>query len=91
MNLILPGMPGNGPWQILLLDRDPQDAHWLIATVALADDIRVATLDAVGRYQDWPQVTAWTAARLGLPIELTPVHDPLVWTIRRPRNPEGGQ
>jgi hypothetical protein len=44
---------GNGPWRILVLDRNPQDPKWLIATVALPTDIRPAQLNSAGRYTDW--------------------------------------
>jgi len=64
------------------LSRDPQDPAWLLAAITSPAHIRPTVLDPIGRYQDWPLVTTWTAARLGEHVELTPVTDPLVWTIR---------
>jgi hypothetical protein len=85
--IIAPG-PGNGPWHILALSRDPDDPVWLLAAVALSEDIRPATLDAAGRYTDWREACAWTAQRLGQAAELTPARDALVWFIR-PRRETG--
>ena len=31
-----------GPWRILILDRDPADPKWILATVAAPDDVRPA-------------------------------------------------
>jgi hypothetical protein len=87
VSTIIPVPGPRGQWRVLLLDREPGDPHWLIASVATPEHIRPTTLDPIGRYQDWPLVTAWTAARLGGPVELTPIHDPLVWTIHNPRRP----
>lgn len=69
------------PWRILLLDRDPHDPKWLLATVALSADIRPAVLGAAGRYTDWAEVTAWVHAQLGYVVALVPIHDALGWRI----------
>jgi hypothetical protein len=74
--------PGNGPYRVLLLSRDPEDPHFLIAAVALPEDILPTSLDATGRYLHWPEVTQWVAARLGEPVELTPIPCPTAWSIR---------
>ena len=69
------------PWRILLLDRDPADPKWLLATVALSSDIRPAVLDAAGRYTGWAEVTAWVHAQLGHAVALVPVCDALAWRV----------
>jgi hypothetical protein len=82
-----PIAPGNGPWRILILDRDADDPRWIIATVALPSDVRPAQLDPAGRYQDWHQIPLWLRELFGYDVELQPVHDPLAWRIdgRRPQ------
>src|SRR6266487_1157623 len=35
--------PGNGPWRVLILDSDPADPKWIVATVARPEDVRRAT------------------------------------------------
>jgi hypothetical protein len=35
----------NGPWRIVILDRDPDDPMWIIATVTIAADVRPASVD----------------------------------------------
>jgi hypothetical protein len=74
-----------GQYRLLILDRDPADPHWLIASVALPADVKSARLDRAGRYRDWPEVCRWTGDRLGLHVELEPIHDALAWSIRRGR------
>ena len=52
-----PTTTGNGPWRLLVLDRDPTDPKWILATVAAPGDVRPA----------WPSGTvdedtaAWVA------------------------------
>jgi len=72
-------------WRALALSRDPEDPLWAILHVAMPGDIRPATIDAAGRYADWPETTEWVHARLGQPVELTPMFDPLLWVIRAKR------
>ena len=31
-----------GPWRVLILDRDPRDPKWILATVATPGDVRPA-------------------------------------------------
>jgi hypothetical protein len=69
------------PWRILLLDRDPADPKWLLATVTLPTDVRPAVLDPVGRYSRWAEVTAWVHGQLGHAVDLVPVHDGLAWRV----------
>jgi hypothetical protein len=75
------------PWRILLLDRDPADPKWLLATVVLPADVRPAVLDAARRYSEWEAVTVWVRETLGRAVALVPVHDALAWRIehRSPR------
>jgi len=74
-------VPGNGPYRILVLDRNPDDPKWLIATVTLPTDVRPARLDAGGRrYLDWQEVCEWACGQVGERLALHTVTDPLVWT-----------
>jgi hypothetical protein len=38
--------PGNGPWRILILDADPADPKWILATVTQPDHVRPANPEA---------------------------------------------
>jgi hypothetical protein len=38
--------PGNGPWRILILDADPADSKWILATVTQPGHVRPADPDA---------------------------------------------
>lgn len=67
-----------GPWRLLILDRDPGDPKWILATVATPGDVRPA----------WPggsvdaDTAAWAAAQAGLHRPaLTPLIRPDVWRI----------
>jgi hypothetical protein len=66
---------------VLVLDRDPEDPKWIIATVSLSADVHPAVLDAAGRYTGWQAVTEWVAAMVGRPVALVPVHDALAWRV----------
>ena len=78
-----PELPGTGPWRLLILDRDPADPKWMIASVALAPDgVMAARLDAASRYLDWEEVTGWVWSQIG-PAALVPLHDPAVWRVDR--------
>jgi hypothetical protein len=70
-----------GPWRLLVLDRDPQDPKWIIATVAIPGEVRPAVLEAEGRYDVWAASAAWVAAQMTGQPSLTPVHDPLAWQV----------
>jgi len=78
---IPPASAGHGPWRILILDRDPADPMWIIATVSVTSDVRPAALDQAGRYRDWPEVTAWVAGQVGGQPSLVPVLDALAWRV----------
>jgi hypothetical protein len=75
------------PWRILVLDRDPEDPRWLLATIIMSADIRPAVLDTAGRYADWDEVTAWARAALGQPVALVPVADALAWRVDQGERP----
>jgi hypothetical protein len=72
---------GNGLWRILVLDRDPYDRKYVVATVALAADVRPATTASPER--DLEDVTAWVRTRYGLgpSTALVPLVRPLAWTV----------
>jgi hypothetical protein len=73
------------PWRLLILDADPGDAKWLLATIANLSDVRPAVMDAAGRrYQDWPQIVQWVEASLGGRVQLTPITS-TCWTVREVR------
>jgi hypothetical protein len=67
-----------GPWRILVLDRNPEDPLWLIATIA-PGDVRPAHL--AGAVLD--EVTIrWAAGRAGLNVPaFTRLPHPEVWRI----------
>jgi hypothetical protein len=71
----------NGPWRILVLDRNPDDPLWMILTVVVPTDVGPAALDPAGRYRDWRQVCEWVREQTGFPVSLIPVQDALAWTI----------
>ena len=72
-------------WRILVLDRDPADPKWILATVTLPTDVRPATLDETGRYTGWGDVAAWVRGTVGTPVGAEPVHDALAWHVRENR------
>jgi hypothetical protein len=39
---IIPAPGPNGRWRVLILDRDPADPKWILATIATPDEIRPA-------------------------------------------------
>ncbi len=68
----------NGPWRVLILDRDPADPKWILTTVASPGDVRPAypgaTVDEV--------TAAWVASAAGLSRPaLTPVPGALCWRV----------
>jgi hypothetical protein len=82
-NIPTSAVPGtNGPWRLLVLSRSVEDPLWLVVSVTTSSDVRAARLDRAGRYQDWPEVTAWVRSVLGrAEVALASVSDPLVWLI----------
>ncbi len=73
-----PTTTGTGPWRILVLDRDPADPKWILATVATPGDVRPADPAAV-----LDDVTAaWVATATGLyRPALTRLRHADVWRI----------
>ena len=43
-------LPGNGPWRLLILDRDPADPKWILTMVIDPGDVRPTQLWA-GRHR----------------------------------------
>jgi len=75
---IIPAPGPNGPWRVLILDGDPADPKWILATVATPDDIWPArpgaTVDEV--------TAAWVASAAGLfRPSLTPLPGALCWRV----------
>lgn len=80
---------GGGPWRVLILDTDPDNPVWVIATVSTPSDVRAAAMEPGGRrYADWPQVTAWVRVQVGSQVQLTPA-SAMVWRIRGETAQEG--
>jgi len=73
--------PGNGPWRILVLDRDPADPKWLLATVTPPADVRPAVPGPLGRYGDFDDVARWVRGSVGHPVRLVPVYRALAWRV----------
>lgn len=87
------------PWRLLVLDRDPADPVWLLATVEAPADVQPAHLAAADQVTDTGAVrpghlvrvdeaaAGWVATASGLvrPV-FTPVRHPGVWRVD-----EGGQ
>ena len=68
-----------GPWRILILDPDPADPKWLLATIAEPDDVRPARCGETGL----DEVTAaWVRARLHRPAAaLAAIPRVLAWRL----------
>jgi hypothetical protein len=75
---IIPAPGPNGPWRVLILDRDPADPKWILATITTPGDIRPAHPDATV-----DEVTAaWVASATGLfRPALTPLPGALAWRV----------
>jgi hypothetical protein len=80
MSPIIPA-PGTGPWRILVLDRDPDDPKWILATVTLPSDVRPALLDAAGTRAGERAAAAWVSGLTGRPVVVMPIHDALAWRV----------
>jgi hypothetical protein len=73
------------PWRVLILDRDPADRKYIVATVAIAADVRPARPSSP--HGDLDEITAWMRTHYGLgpSITLLPLVRPLAWTITQRR------
>lgn len=72
---------GTGPWRVLILDRDPTDPKWVLATITPGDVRPVTDIKLV--IPDLDEVTAaWAASVSGLhrPAFTRLVH-PEVWRV----------
>ena len=78
MQPIIPALGPNGLWRVLILDCDPADPKWILATIATPDEIRPARPDAIV-----DEVTAaWVASAAGLfRPALTPLPGALAWRV----------
>ncbi len=78
----LPTPAGNGPWRLLILDRDPADPKWLLATIAVPGDVRPAVIGSGGVFAALAEAGRWVRGLLGRPgAALIPLHRPEVWRI----------
>jgi hypothetical protein len=78
-------VPGpSGPWRIAVIDRG-DDPKLMLATITMAEDITPVQLTD-GRYYHWASVLEFVTARVGQPVELTPMTSPAAWTVRAQRN-----
>ncbi len=80
MSPIIPAS-GNGPWRILILDRDRDDPKWILATVTIPSDVRPALLDGAGANASGQAAAAWVSALTGRPVTLVPIPGALVWRV----------
>jgi hypothetical protein len=73
---------GNGPWLLLILDRDPADTKWLLATVERPDHV----LPDSGLAAD--EAAAWAGSVTGAPVTLH-LASAVVWRVEAQRG--GGE
>jgi hypothetical protein len=78
---IIPAPPGaNGPWRLLILDRDPQDPKWILATVASPGDVRPAS--PTDLFTGLQHAGNWVRGLLGRPqATLTAMTRAHVWHV----------
>jgi len=68
----------NGPWTLLVLDPEPGDPKWIVATVVEMADVRPAA--AADTAPD--EVTArWVAGRRRVPVALAQLPGARVWRV----------
>jgi hypothetical protein len=70
----------NGPWRLLILDQDPHDPKWIVATVTTPGDVQPALTGPIGAALAG-ETGQWLRGLLGHPAHLTPLHRPQVWLI----------
>jgi hypothetical protein len=66
---------------MVVVDPDPDDPKWIIASVMLASDVRPAELDLASRYAARQQTIDWGRPAPCHDVTLPPVHDALVWRV----------
>jgi hypothetical protein len=72
----------NGPWRLLILDRDPGDAKWVLVTVVDPGDVQPALTGPGGESAALAGAREWVRGLLGRPAAtLIPLHRPEVWRI----------
>ncbi len=72
-----PTPTGNGPWRLLILDHDPADPKWIMATVTSPADVQPALTGG-----SLPAALRWVRALLGRPgAALVPLHRAEVWRV----------
>ena len=75
----IPPTTGNGPWRILIFDRDEADPKWILATVVMPSDVQGATTDP---FTAAAEAAGWVRAQLGDPAAtLTPMTRVSVWRV----------
>jgi hypothetical protein len=81
MSDIIPPPGPAGIWRVLILDRDPTDPKWVIATIAPGDVLPASPAAPLG--YDQGEITAWIRARHGLgpATALVPLVRPLAWRV----------
>jgi hypothetical protein len=69
---------GNGPWRLVVFDRDPADSKLILATVLGPADVQGADVAA-------PEaIASWVRGVLGHPATLVPLIRPLAWRVEHP-------
>jgi hypothetical protein len=69
---------GNGPWRILILDPDPGDPKWILATIAEPGDVRPAPPCDT---EPGELAAAWVRARNGQAPTLTAMPGARCWRV----------
>jgi hypothetical protein len=75
--------PGNGPWRILILDTDPADPMWILATVTHPGHVRPANPDAAAVDE---VTTAWVVHTSEIPRPLLAAMPAKCWRIDARKN-----
>ncbi len=76
----VPMPAGAGPWRLLILDNDPLDPKWILATVTTPGDVEPALTAPGGVAAALAGVSPWLENRLGrIHPRLVPLHSPEVW------------
>lgn len=71
------------PWRLLVLDPEPDDPKWVLATVTLPADVRPAVMTGTGgdtRYEGWAETARWVSESVGRQVRLVPL-TATVWRV----------